>query len=132
MNAVQSVEVVQESENEQRIILNSMLIGVIVIDPLDHTIALVNSEAALLIGTSVEKTIGTKCHQLFCRTEDGKCPLMGLDQKIENDEQVLITTSGSEIPVLKTIVPIQLKGRTHYLETFIDISKWKEIEKGME
>jgi C4-dicarboxylate-specific signal transduction histidine kinase len=39
-----------------------------------------------------------------------------------------MTSDGKEVPILKTVAPIILKGRRHLLESFVDISRLKETE----
>ena len=49
------------------------------------------------------------------------------DHFIDHSERVLLTASGSQIPILKTVVALQLDGRRYYLENFIDISELKRV-----
>ncbi|MBU2515789.1 response regulator [bacterium] len=129
LRAVQSSEAMRESEKRQRTILDSLKMGIMVIDPQNHNIIDCNPEAAQLIGASKEEIIGRRCHRFVCQAEQNNCPISDLRLSIDNSEQVLLTVSGSEVPVLKTVVPILLKGQTHYLESFIDISRQKEVEQ---
>ncbi|MBU3916555.1 response regulator [bacterium] len=132
LRAVQSSEAVRESEKRQSVMLDSLNIGIVVVDPVKHTIIDCNPKAAQLIGASKNDIINTKCHPFFCQAEKGKCPLTDLGLIIDNSEQHLVTVDGSKIPILKTIVPIQLKGQTCYLESFVDISRQKQIEQEKE
>ncbi len=129
LRAVQSSEAMRESENRQRTILDSLNMGIMVIDPQSHTIIDCNPEVAQLIGAPKEEIIGKRCHNFVCQAEENKCPISDLGMSIDNTERVLLTISGSEIPVLKTVIPILLKGKTHYLESLIDISRQKEVEQ---
>lgn len=53
------------------------------------------------------------------------------DQKIDNSEQILVTAAGEQIPILKTVSSVNLGGKIHLLESFIDISEQKKIEKAI-
>ncbi len=129
LRAVQLSEAIRESENRQKTILNSLAMGIMVIDPQNQTIVDCNPEAARLIGCSENELIGMDCKQFFCRKDECQCAHAALDQSLDNAEQTLLTNDGVEIPVLKRIVQIKLKGQTHYLESFIDISRQKEFEQ---
>ncbi len=122
-------EALQESENRLRTIFNSVQAGIVIIDAENHTIADVNSIAAKMIGSTRDETIGHVCHQYICPAEKNKCPITDLEQRLDNSERTLLTNEGDSIPILKTVIPIILKGRTHLLESFIDIKKLKQAEE---
>ncbi len=119
----------QESESRLRTILEAVQAGIILIDPETHTIVDVNSVAAKLIGKPKESITGSTCHNYICPAEQGKCPITDLGQVVDNSERVIITSDGTRVPVIKTVVLITLNGRSHILESFVDISKQKKLEK---
>ncbi len=121
-------------ENEEQLIeiLNSLHTGVFVIDPTTHKIVSANPNAILMTGATSEEIIGAECFNTICNKSDGNCPITDLDQQIENEEVVLLSKDGTEIPILKTVTKISLKGKEHLLESFIDISKLKEAEIALE
>ncbi len=119
----------QESESRLRTIFEAVQAGIILIEAETHTIVDVNSAAAKLIGKPKESITGSICHSYICPAEQGKCPITDLGQVVDNAERVLITGDDSRIPVIKTVVLITLNGRSHILESFVDISKQKKLEK---
>ena len=118
----------QESEEHVNIILDSINIGVILIDPEIRTIIDINPMGAKLIGLQKENIIGKKCHKFICPREYNNCPIIDHGKTIDNAERVLLTAQGNQIPVLKTVVPIMLSGKKFLLESFVDITQSKEDE----
>ena len=125
----QTENALQESEARLRTILEAVQAGIILIDAETHIIVDVNSVAAKLIGKPKESIIGSICHNHICPAESSKCPITDLGQVVDNSERVIITGDGTRIPVIKTVVPITLNGQRHILESFVDISEQKRLEK---
>ncbi|MGO9950733.1 MAG: PAS domain S-box protein [Dissulfurispiraceae bacterium] len=125
----QAEDALHESESRLRTILEAVQAGIILIDAETHAIVDVNSVAANLIGKPKESIIGSICHNYICPAEVGKCPITDLAQVVDNSERVLITSDGTRIQVIKTVVPIMLNGHRHILESFVDISEQKKLEK---
>jgi PAS domain S-box-containing protein len=118
----------QDSEEYLKAILDTVGTGILVIDPEGHTIVDANRAAAELIGVEKEDMIGKVCHKYICPAEVGRCPITDLGQKVDRSERTVLKADGSEIPCLKTVIPIQLRGREHLLDCFIDISDQKRAE----
>jgi diguanylate cyclase (GGDEF)-like protein/PAS domain S-box-containing protein len=125
-------ETIRNLEERARTILDSIHAGIIIIDPEPHRIIHVNPEASALIGAPKEQIIGKLCHTYICPAEVGNCPITDKDQKVDNSERVLLTTDGRRIPILKTVAPIEFNGRPHLLESFLDISGLKLLQKELE
>lgn len=125
----QAEDAVRGSEKEMKQILDSIHAGVVVIDPESHTIVDANDAAVKMIGAPKEHILGRVCHQFICPTEIGKCPISDLHTIIDNSERSLLTTEGGKLPILKSVVPVILKGREHFIESFIDISKLKQAQE---
>lgn len=122
------------SDNEQRLklILNSVRIGIIIVDPTTHIIVDANDTAIEMIGAPREEIIGRKCHHCICPADIGKCPIIDLKQSIDNSERVMLRTDGSKIPVLKTVVSTVIDGQTRLIESFVDISERKKSEQELQ
>lgn len=125
----QTEDALHESESRLRTILETVQAGIILIDAETHTIVDVNSVAAKLIGKPKENIIGSICHNYICPAEVGRCPITDLGHVVDNSERVLITSDGIRMPVIKTVVPIMLKGQRHILESFVDLSEQKKLER---
>lgn len=109
-------------------IMSSIQAGVLLIRESDRTIVDVNLAAAKMIGKSREAIIGHKCHSYICPAEINNCPVIDLKMPIDNAERFVISNTGKLIPVLKTVLRIELDGEKFLLENFVDISKQKTIE----
>jgi len=116
--------------NEQcnKLIMDSVKAGIIIVDSATHMIVDANPAAVELIGASKEEITGKICHQYICPAESGKCPITDLKQKIDNTERVIINAKGKSIPVVKTVNSFEVDGNKFLLETFIDISELKRAE----
>ena len=82
-----------------------------------------------MIGAVEEEVLGHICHHFICPAERGACPITDRNQRVDNSERILLTKNGDQISVLKTVVPITLSGRSHLLESFIDITDRKRAEE---
>ncbi|MBW1827193.1 MAG: PAS domain S-box protein [Deltaproteobacteria bacterium] len=122
-------EIINESESRLRDILNAVQAGVIMIDAETHVICDANPAAAEMIGAPKEEIIGNVCHQYLCPTEKGKCPIIDLGQTFDNTERVLLTANGEHLTIIKTVVPIVVKGRKYLLGSFTNISDLKKARE---
>lgn len=118
-----------ESESYLKSIQDSMHIGLLLIDQKTHKIADVNKVALDLIGLPRDKVIGKRCFHFVCPAEEGACPINDRNQAIDKSEQILINNERVEIPILKTATKIRIFTHEYILETFVDISEQKEVEK---
>ena len=121
-----------DSEAYLKTLMSAIQAGVIVIDVEKHTITDINMAAENLIGDKREAIIGKECHKYVCPAEKGKCPITDLNQIVDRSERVLINAKGEKIPILKTVVPLTIKGRKYLIESFIDISERKRMEEELQ
>jgi len=113
-------------------ILDSMPIGILLIDPKSHRIEYANPAASELIGAPREELVGSICHKFICPAEEGRCPITDLGQTLDRSERVLLRKDGGAIPVLKSVSHVNLGGREYLLESFMDLSEIKRIEEELE
>jgi diguanylate cyclase (GGDEF)-like protein/PAS domain S-box-containing protein len=118
-----------DSEAYLKALMDTIQTGVMVIDVERYTIADINVAAENLMGVKRETVIGQECHRYICPAEKGKCPIVDLDQIVDRAERVVINAQGEEIPVLKTVLPLTIKGRKYLIESFIDIRERKRMEE---
>ena len=112
-------------------ILDTMESGVFLIDSESRTIKEVNKSAEKILGRKREKIIGQPCRQ-FVRTPDsGECPILDAGHIEESREDVMITASGIEVPVLKRAKRIDLDGHDYILENFVDITDLRRVEEAL-
>ncbi|MBF0102584.1 MAG: PAS domain-containing protein [Desulfobacterales bacterium] len=108
------------------IIMDSIDVGIVLIDPKKHHIIDINEYGASLIGLSKNDIIGKRCHHFICPALEGKCPVTDLGQTIDRAERVLLTNNHGAIPIHKTVKYINIKGNTFLLESFVDIRELKK------
>ncbi len=88
----------------------------------------INRAALDILGRSKKDVLGKVCHEFICSTEKNECPIFDRGEEINNSERSALNAQGDTIPVLKSVVPIKIKGETCLLETFLDISERKKLE----
>ena len=125
-------ETIRDLQERTKTILDSIHAGIVLVDAENHVIIDVNPEAAALIGSRKEQIVNQVCHKHICPAEIGNCPITDKGQEVDNAERVLITADGSSIPILKTVASITLNGRQHLLESFLDITQLKLLQKELE
>lgn len=118
----------RESEERLKTIMNAVQAGIVVIDAEKHEIVDINPAALRMIGLSREDIIGQKCYEYICPEEVGKCPITDLNH-VDMSEKFLVTTDGRKVPILKTAKLIELNNSKHIVESFIDISERKKLER---
>ena len=124
----QAEKALRDSEERLKIILDSIQVGIAIIDAQTHAIVDVNPNAIKIIGAPKEEIIRHACHKYICPAEKGRCPITDLGQKVDNSEHILLKANGEEVPILKTVTPILLNGKECLLESFIDITEKKKLE----
>ncbi|MCK9419022.1 MAG: PAS domain S-box protein [Nitrospirae bacterium] len=113
-------------------ILSATPYGVVVMG-MDKKVRSANKAALDLMGyDSEEQIVGEICNKSFCPTEDDKCPLIDLHTTVDQAEKIIITKDGKRIPILKTVVPIEIEGEQVLLEAFIDITDQKSAEQKLQ
>lgn len=125
-------EALHESESRLKTIFDKVQTGIIIIDPETHKIVDVNPVAAKLVGAQKSEMTGAVCHKYVCPADIGKCPITDLGQTVDNSERVLLTVSGEKRPIIKTVTTVKLGGRTHLLESFVDIAELKKTKQALE
>ena len=108
--------------------LDTIGVGVILVDPRTRIIEWANSAASTLSGTPLDQIVGRACHCLLCPAEKGNCPVLDQGKDGDNAERLLRRRDGGELPVMKSVRRICVDGEEKLLETFVDISgrQWRE------
>jgi two-component system, cell cycle sensor histidine kinase and response regulator CckA len=125
----QAEESLRENEALQRILLDNLPVGVIIVDPVTRIIERVNDYVAALFGAPVDEIIGQRCHSLLCPAIEGACPICDLDTNVDNSEREMLRKDGSSLHILKTVKRFQLRGQEKLLECFLDLSDRKRAEE---
>lgn len=123
------LKMLRENEARLKMILESVQVGVVLIEAETRKIVEINPIGAKLFGAKQEEIVGKICNNFICPNEMGKCPVLNLKEKVDNSDRILITKSGKKLPIAKTVVPIMMNGKQYLLESFVDISLRKEFEE---
>lgn len=126
-----AMQQLKESEARNRVLLEAINVGVLLINPDDHVIIDVNPTACKLIGLSSDNIIGKVCHDFVCPAEKGKCPVIDLGLEVDNSQRIILDANGNEIPVLKTVKKVMIRDRELILDCFMDISDRVEMENAL-
>jgi PAS domain S-box-containing protein len=119
----------ENSEAHLRAILDNVQTGIIMVDPVNHSIVDANPAAVAMFGAPKEAIMGSVCHNFICPADVGKCPVTDLHQTIECSERTLIRNDRSRVPVIKTVTTFLLDGQPLLLESFVDITERKRMEE---
>ena len=122
----------QERERELTLMLENNPAGTMLVDTTTRRISWSNTNALKMIGTTKEDITGRICHDHLCPNEPGSCPVLDKGQEIDISERQLLTVSGDQIPILKSVTRVKYDGRDHLLETFFDLSDRKKMERDVE
>ena len=96
----------------------------------DRKIRWVNHYICALAGVEDATVLcGKECGEYLCPAEQNACPILDRHQVIDNSERILRRKDGLEIPILKTVMEIEMNGEPVLLETFVDITERKQVEK---
>jgi diguanylate cyclase (GGDEF)-like protein/PAS domain S-box-containing protein len=105
--------------------------GVILVDPETRKIVEANSSVLRMLQMRKEDVVGRVCHKFICPAEQGKCPVLDLGRTVDLSERVLCRNSGICMPVLKSVVPAEFRGRKVLLESLVDITALKEAQEAL-
>ncbi len=128
----QAERILIENEKYINLILNSVEVGIIVVDAETRKIVDANRNALEMIGASGRDEVADHiCHSYICPAERDKCPILDLDQTVDRSERVLLKKDGGRIDVLKTVVSADINGAHFLVESFVDISMRKHMENAL-
>jgi len=125
-----AVKALRTSELAHRSLTENLPIGVMVVGR-DKRVRTINRAALAMVDADEADVVGKVCHRIICPTKKDKCPVLDLGDSVNNSERVLIGRGGKRIPILKTVIPINLDGEDVLLEAFADISEQKKAERGL-
>ncbi len=132
INLLKSYEETNEVFQE---IFSNLPVGVVIVDTKKHILQ-VNAEAERILGyapNEAESLLTNRvCHGNYCTVVSGECPIFeGQKPRVILEEKYAIKKDGTTIPILKSVIPIKLKGKKVLLEAFMDLSARKQAEIAM-
>ncbi len=121
-------------ENDERInsILETSQVGIMMMDAETLEIIQVNKRALDMFGIEKEAMLGSRCHDFFCSTLKGKCPVDVFNTSRHDTEGEIVREDGTIISILKTVSSTTINGRKYFVESLTDISHLKKVEKSLE
>jgi PAS domain S-box-containing protein len=129
LRAARAVESLKAGEERLRIILDSIQTGIVIIDPDNQKIVEINPAGLAMMGGNREDVIGSSCRRYFCADKESACPGAGEGTQGHRFESVLVSADGNEIPISKMVTRFMFNDRTHFLESFEDITERIEAEE---
>lgn len=123
------VQSMQESEALQRILLDALPVGVVIVDAQSRVIERTNDHVSVLFGADTEHLLGRSCHKLLCPSARNRCPVCDLNAKVDNSECEMLRADGTHLAILKTVKRLDIEGREKLLECFVDVSDRKRAEE---
>ena len=119
----------QENEERLQAILDTVPAGILVVDPESHRVVDANPTALELIGSTADAIRDADCKALLCSRLDRPNDCSDPDTQTGADQEDTLTRpDGSVIPVIKRARPVRIRGKTHVLHSFHDISERKRAE----
>ena len=119
----------RQSEENLRLLMNSVGVGMVITDATTHAIEQVNPAAVALLGASAEQLLGHACKGLLCQLGPDSCSPCEREGDLDHAERTVSRADGTQIPVLKSVRRIRLGGREKRIETFVDIGERKRAEQ---
>jgi len=113
-------------------VLNSALVGIVVIDAESHEILSTNKKAQEMIETDDANIIGNICNNFICPADRGSCPISDLDLEVLNQQKTLITADKKLKHILKSVRKAKINDREVYVESFVDISERIKAEQELQ
>lgn len=114
-------------------IFANLPVGLVLISA-EKRILQVNREAERILGYEPGKgdsvLRGKICHNNYCTLQEDECPIYDLEQsKVVLKEREALKQNGIIVKILKSVIPIKLKGEDVLLEAFMDLSAVKQAEQ---
>ncbi|MCP4687859.1 MAG: PAS domain S-box protein, partial [Desulfobacterales bacterium] len=109
-------------------ILKGVPFGVLVVDE-NKIVRMVNNAALQIMGKEKEDVVGHICHENITPTPEGRCPFWDGGKTVDHAVMEIFGPDGDKIPILKSVLPIQLEDEKVLLESFVDITKQKRAEE---
>lgn len=120
---------------ELEAIINSLEVGIFVVDPETDEIKLSNYYSAKLTGFKQSELNGKKISDVF-RTEQSLKELSGKQDLFisgsKNFESSIINASGKLIPVIRSITTTNIRNKKFRIDSFVDISFRKQKDETLE
>ncbi len=114
-------------------VLDSAGIGVVLINMETNTIEMVNKFTENMLMMPADEIVGKKCYDILCHNHVAFCPHINEKEKtVLVGERYLERKDGTFLPIIKTGTWITIDESRYLVDTFVDITIQKELEKNFE
>ena len=113
---------IEEKEKFQRMLLNTVQAGIVLVDEDSDIVELANPAASTILGVSQKNLTGRRCRELFDNWGRDSFDSVA-------EESRLILKDGREIEIIKSSAKLTVGGKRKTLESFFDISELKRVEE---
>ena len=121
----------RDNERFLKQVLDSLQVGVMLVEADTRTVTDVNKLGCELTGLSREEIVGKPCHGFICPRPEGQCPVLDQGHSGESFKAKVLRGDGTTIDVLKSVARVELKGRQYLLESFVDISDLETAQNAL-
>jgi len=112
-------------------VFESIAFGIIIVDR-EKTVKDINPAALELIQQCREDVVGSTCHRYICPENVGSCPVLDKGDLLDRRETFIVRADGQKVPILKSVVPIEIEGEECLIESFVEITERKQAEGTLE
>lgn len=95
---VEKSAAIEENERFLLQVLNSISVGILLVDPERRTIVEINDFALEMSGWTRDEAVGKVCHNVCCPAEKDNCPILDLHQSRDFSKRKLLTKDGGRSP----------------------------------
>jgi diguanylate cyclase (GGDEF)-like protein/PAS domain S-box-containing protein len=121
-------QVISDIREKSLSIFEIVQAGIMLVDEISNEIVDINPAACAMVGAKAEDLIGKICHQTVCASGFESCPLTNECNGVKNVSHMLMTRSGKQCPIIKSVCKINSANRSLRLATFMDMSESVKLE----
>ena len=125
---IQAQQRLERSEEQLRLTLDNLQVGIAVVDIEDERVTYVNPALLNMTGRDWDELVGSSCRKFICHAGEGVCPAMDNGGRITGHEIELMGRDDSPLQVLKSAILTEIGGRQAFIESFVDITRQKLTE----
>lgn len=113
-------------------VMDTAKVGIVLINMQTNTIEMANSCTQELLQKDASEIVGQKCYDVLCHRDPSICPHINERDKASIvAERFLERSDGSMLPIIKTGTWIDIEGKEYLVDTLVDITIQKELEKNL-
>ncbi|MEW6333822.1 MAG: HD domain-containing phosphohydrolase [Thermodesulfobacteriota bacterium] len=122
----------KEAADRLEILFLSNPTGLLLINARTRVITSANQAALDIMESAREEVIGQVCHTFVCPAELHCCPILDKGLSTDRSEKVLIAKNNRPVPIIKSVVQVNIDNEPYLLESFIDDTERKRGEEQLQ